>query len=87
MSKKDLNILNYIIAVMNQNNKKPFNLVQNTFIFLIDKFKYKNIDYEFIKEQAQGYYIIIAYFNSYKIEMELDPDNKIKLLAILKKDL
>jgi anaerobic selenocysteine-containing dehydrogenase len=86
MSKKDLNILNYIIAVINENNKKPFKLNQNTFIFLIDKFKYKKIDYEFIKEQTQGYYIIITYFNKYKIEMELDPDNKIKLLAILKKD-
>lgn len=86
MSKKDLNILNYVIAVINENNKKPFNLSQNTFIFLIDKFKYKNIEYEFIKEQTQDYYIITAYFNKYKIEVELDPDNKIKLLAILKKD-
>lgn len=86
MSKKDLNIINYIIAVINQNNKKPFNLSQNTFIFLIDKFKYKNIDFEFIKEQAQDYYIIIAYFTRYKIELELDPDNKLKLLAIIKKD-
>lgn len=87
MSKKDLNIINYIIAVINQNNKKPFNLSQNTFIFLIDKFKYKNIDYEFIKEQAKDYYIIITYFNKYKMEIELDPSNKLKLLVILKKEL
>lgn len=87
MSKKDLNIINYIIAVINQNNKKPFNLSQNTFIFLIDKFKYKNIDYEFIKEQAKDYYIIITYFNKYKIEIELNPQNKLKLLCILKKEL
>lgn len=86
MSKKDLNIINYIIAVINENNKKPFNLYQNTFIFLIDKLESKYIDYEFIKEQAKDYYIIIAYFSKYKIEMELDPSNKLKLLAIIKKD-
>ena len=85
MSKKDLNDINYIIAVVNGNNENPFTIEFNFYKNLIDKFDYRNINYTIEHEKTKGYAVIKADLKNYVIELEKDDKNKIKILCILKK--
>lgn len=85
MSKKDLNDINYVLAVVNGNNKDPFKIGFNFYKNLIDKFDYKNINYTIEHEKAEGYAIIKADLKNYIIELEKNDKNIIKILCIIKK--
>ena len=85
MSKKDLIDINYIIAIVNGNNKSPFTIDFNFYKNLIDKFNHKNINYTIEHEKAEGYAIIKADLKNYIIELEKNDKNKLKILCIIKK--
>ena len=85
MSKKDINDINYIIAMVNGNNSSPFTLEFNFYKNLIDKFNYKNINYTIEHEKSKGYAVIKADLKNYIIELEKDDKNNIKILYIIKK--
>lgn len=86
MSKKDLNDINYIIALVNGNNKSPYTLDFNFYKNLIDNFKYKNINFTIEEEKAKGYAVIKADLKNYIIELEKDDKNILKVLFIGKKE-
>lgn len=85
MSKKDLNDINYILAIVNGNNKSPFIIDFNFYKNLIDKFNYKNINYTIEEEKTEGFAVIKAELKNYIIELEKDDKNKLKILCIIKK--
>ena len=85
MSKKDLNEINYIIAIVNGNNNSPFTLDFNFYKNLIDKFNYKNINYTIEEEKTKGFAVIKADLKNYIIELEKDDKNNLKILCIIKK--
>lgn len=85
MSKKDLNDINYILAVVNGNNESPFTLDFNFYKNIIDKLQYKNINYTIEHEKTEGFAVIKADLKNYIIELEKDNKNIIKVLCIIKK--
>lgn len=85
MSKKDINDINYIITVVNGNNKSPFKIDFNFYKNLIDKLNYKNIAYIIEEEETEGHAVIKAILKNYIIELEKDDKNIIKILCIIKK--
>ena len=86
MSKKDLNNINYIIAIVNGNNKSPFTLDFNFYKNLIDNFNHKNINYTIEEEKTKRYAVIKADLKNYIIELEKDNKNYLKVLYISKKE-
>ena len=87
MSKKDLNDINYIIAIVNGNNQSPFTIDFNFYKNLIDKFNYKNINYTIEHEKTKRYAVIKADLKNYIIELEKDDKNILKILFIGKKNI
>lgn len=85
MNKNDLININYIIAIVNGNNKSPFTIDFNFYKNLIDKLNYRNIKYTIEHENIKGYAIIKADLKNYIVELEKDDKNNIKLLCIIKK--
>ena len=85
MSKKDLNDINYIIAVVNRNNIIPFTLAFNFYKNLKDNLDYKNIKYTIEEEKTKGYAVIKVDLKNYIIELEKDDKNNLKILCIIKK--
>ncbi len=85
MTRKDLNDINYIIAIVNVNNKSPFTLDFNFYKNLIDNFNYKNINYTIEEEKTKGFAVIKVDLKNYIIELEKDDKNILKVLFIGKK--
>ena len=85
MTKEELSIVNYVIAVVNSANKNNYKIFYNLVVFLVDAFNYKNIDYKFTDEETKGYILINLKYKDLHVQVEYQEEkNLLYILNITK---
>lgn len=85
MSKKELNLINYILANVNYFNTIDLKIRYNCYVYIINFLERKNINFEIKKEKTENFDIIEINLKNYYLQVELTDKNKLKILYFMYK--